>query len=446
RADHDIIAEAAQARRNAEFAQTNSQAIAARRQRMEEETRRETDVVTRKRRKRVLAGIGLAMLMVPALAIAYLQYTPLNGYIPEAQRALEERLNQPVSISTLRYVILPTPRLVLEGVAVGKSSGVRIERVSAHVMPWSVLAGPTSFSAVEAHGVEIESDMLGTLPAWTGGRAAGALHTDRLYLSAMKLKLAGAELEPVGGEIAFASNGTIKEATFSGAKVNLELTPRPEGVRVLLKATDWQIPYGPPFAFGLLTVRGLIDQGQIAAMEYTGRVAGGSLEGALTARWAGPVTMQGEFKVDGARLQDFAAELDANFSAKGTVRATGRYSMQAPTWTALAANPQVGASFVVTRGELTNLDIMRAIQSPALGALRGGRTGFEELSGTLQIGAGNYLFRQLQLTSGPLNASGTLDVAPGGQLNGRFVAELKARGARATLLLGGTVQDPQLKR
>jgi hypothetical protein len=120
--------------------------------------------------------------------------------------------------------------------------------------------------------------------------------------------------------------------------------------------------------------------------------------------------------------------------------------MRAPDWAGLIASRQGEASFAVTRGELTNIDIVRAIQSPAAGALRGGRTAFEELTGVVQLAGERYTYRSLQLASGPLNASAAVDVGSGDQLSGRIVAELSGRGSRSTFVLGGTVQDPQLQR
>jgi len=330
--------------------------------------------------------------------------------------------------------------------ASGATGGVRAGRLVAHVSPVDALSGTSSFAVAEAHDVEIEGDMLGTIPAWTGGRTAGALHADRLELTSVTLKLPEAALEPFNGEVAFAPNGTVREARFASPKVKLELTPSAEGVRVTLNAIDWRIPYGPPVPFGLLTVRGLIDQGQIAAAEFTGRIAGGDIEGALTARWGGPIALQGEFKTERVGLRELLRGAGTSFEARGTLRANGRFSMQAPDWKRLTASPQVDATFSATRGELTNIDIVRAIQSPAAGAMRGGRTAFEELSGTLQASGKRYSYGNLRLASGPLNVAGGVDVGPGDQLAGRIVAELKGRGARSTFVIRGTVQDPQLQR
>jgi len=446
RAAHDIMAENAEARRKAEAAQFTHEAMQARRRRAEEEAQKVALAARRKLRKRVLVAAAVVIVAVPLAVAARLQFAPLNGYIPEAQRALSQRLNQPVAITTLRYLLLPSPRIVLEGVTIGKTSGVRAERVAARVLPLAALAGASSFDTVEAHGVDIEHDVLGTIPAWTGGRTAGAVHTDRLLLTEVRLKIPGAELAPLDGDIAFAPNGTLKVATFNNANVKLEITPQADGVRFALNASGWRVPYGPPFDFNELQVRGLVDQTRVAAGEFTGRLAGGTVEGALNARWAEGVVLQGDFKMQDVRLQDLAREIEANLTGRGTLRASGRFSMQAEEWSAIAARPQVEAAFVVSRGELGNIDLLRAVQSPGGGAMRGGKTVFETMRGVLQIGGGHYSVRQLQLTSGPLNASGTADVGPGGRLNGRLVAEVASRGARATLLLDGSLQDPQIRR
>jgi hypothetical protein len=445
RAAHDIIAESAQLRRKAEDDERARRIAEARREQARLDALRSSEPARGKRRRTFLRRAALTVLAVPLLAAAWLQFTPLNGYIPEAERSLAQRLNQRVAISTLRYVIFPTPRLVLEDVKIGNAPDVVIERVEAPLMPWTAVSGPSTFERVEAHNVEIEPEALATIPAWTGGRTAGTAHTDRLGLKAIKVKLADDALEPFDGNVVFARNGTIQVATFNNAKAKLELTPGPEGVRLTLAASDWRIPYGPPITFGVLNLRGLVEQGRLAGGEFTGDLAGGNVEGSVAARWSATVTVQGEFKIQNARIQDLARELSPNFAAKGTLKAAGRFSMQSPRWTTLTANPQLEAQFAATRGELTNIDLVRAIQSPLAGAIRGGRTAFEELTGVFQIGGGRYIFRQLHLASGPLTAGGALDVGSASQVNGRITAELTGRGARSTLLIGGTVADPRVE-
>ena len=445
RAAHDIMAEEAEARRKAETAQFTRDAIDARRRRADEEARKAKLAHNREQRRKALTAGGIALVVLPLAGVLWLQFSTLDGYIPEAARALEKRFNQPVSIGGLRYPLLPRPRLILENVNIGEGS-LTAKRVEAPVFPLAVLAGVSSFATIEVDGAEIDQRALVAIPAWTGGRTAGSIQTEQLRVRGLQVKLANAALDPVDGEVEFAPNGTVRRASFVGEKMKLLLTPQADGARVELTATGWRIPYGPPLEWSHFQLRGLIDHTQVAAAEFTGRVGGGGVEGALNARWADTIEIRGDFSAAGVRLQELARALNSEFSATGMLKAPGRFVMQAPDWPGLAAGSRLEAAFTGSRGEITNIDLMRAVQSPTPGAMRGGRTPFESFSGTLQVAGGRYLLPQLNLQAGPLIASGTVTVSPGGALDGRITAALTARGTRSTLLLGGTLRDPQLRR
>jgi hypothetical protein len=449
RTAYDMLAESAEARRQAEVLQLGRDAEEARHRRIQEDARRRERAASEQRRRRALRWLAALAIGVPVAAIAWLQFMPLNGYVPQVQQALSESLGQPVTLSTLRYVLVPTPRLVFENVQIGKMQAVRADRVEARVLPFALWAREARYDRVDVFDIQIDAAALGAIPQWAGRRADGSVHVQRLSLTRVKLNVPGADLGVFDGEVAFDENGAVQQAVFANANARLELTPRAEGVRLALDATGWRVPYGPPLEFGRLVVNGLVDPSQVAAVEFTGRAAGGALDGALTARWGGPVTVQGEFNLQQARLEDLTAEFSREFPVRGVLKVSGRFSMQAPEWAALATGPHVQATFAVVRGELTTIDLVRAIQSPSSSALRGGRTAFDELGGVLDVTAGQYSYRQLQLRSGPLTASGSVTVTPGGQLNGRVTAQLGSRGGvvgRTALAIGGTARDPELKR
>lgn len=434
---------------SAEAAQLSRTAASARQRRVEEEARKAAMARRRKQRKRIFSGIAIAFVTLAALGVLWLQFIPLNGYVPGAQQALSERLNQPVTISNLSYVLLPTPRLILEGVAVGKAQGVRVSRVEAHTLPFALFDDPVRLDTVTATGVAIDPAMAATIPAWTGGRSASAVHVNRLRLNDVKMNIPGAELGAFSGEVAFAPNGTMKQAELSNDKVKLELAPQSNGVRASLDARSWRIPFGPPVEFTYLTVNGVLDNAQLTVTEFSGRAAGGAVHGKMTASWAGPITLEGEFTVQNARLEELVRTLTPSFSARGALKANGRYAMQAPSAKDLLATVQIEGTFSATRGELTNIDLLRGIQSTASSAFRGGRTPFDELTGSLRIAGGHYNYRQVQLVSGPLNAAGTVEVAPGGALSGRLTAVVAPRAgvvARSSFVVSGTVKEPILRR
>jgi hypothetical protein len=51
------------------------------------------------------------------------------------------------------------------------------------------------------------------------------------------------------------------------------------------------------------------------------------------------------------------------------------------------------------------------------------------------------------MSGGSLNAGASLDIAKSGALSGRIVADIRTtqRALSATLLLGGTVKEPQVR-
>ena len=91
---------------------------------------------------------------------------------------------------------------------------------------------------------------------------------------------------------------------------------------------------------------------------------------------------------------------------------------------------------------------MRAIQLPSWDGVRGGKTGFNSLAGSMRLANQSYSYRQLQLSSGPMNASGSVDIAPNGNLSGRISTELGSKTvvvARGNLSITGTLKTPVLK-
>ena len=97
---------------------------------------------------------------------------------------------------------------------------------------------------------------------------------------------------------------------------------------------------------------------------------------------------------------------------------------------------------------MNNVDVVRAIQSPTASGTRGGKTRFDTLSGAVSYGDGRYVYRQIQLASGPLNANGNLAIGNDGALSGRGSAELGSKGlvvARGNLNITGAVRDPLLR-
>jgi len=111
----------------------------------------------------------------------------------------------------------------------------------------------------------------------------------------------------------------------------------------------------------------------------------------------------------------------------------------------LASSARLDGSFTVTRGVLGSIDLSRAIQTQ--GKFATGRTQFNEMNGQATYDRGSVSVRNVTLAAGQLNAGASADIAENGALSGRVVADVRvaSQTLRATLHLGGTVKEPQVR-
>ena len=445
----NVLDDPAALERQAEAAELRRAADSAHQTRAHEDAQRRKDFARETRRKRLRWALVLTLLGIPAAAVVLLQFTPVNRYRTRAETALSIRAGEPVKVGTVRYVLLPAPRIVLEKLTLARRTGITAERLEVPALPWIALNGVMRVDLAKLSGLELDAPALAGIADWTGARSGAAIEVDRLRLERAKLTLPQIELAPFDGEIEFATDGSVKEAVLTNPKVVVELTALQKGVRVLVTARDWRIPYGPPVEFSELTIRGQIEGRSRGIAEFAGKAAGGAVNGVVNADWGADVAVDGRFRVENARIHDLAPAFTSSFAPRGILQANGHYEMKAPTFAALRTSSRVDATFSLARGELTNVDLVRAIQSPRTGTLRGGKTPFDKLTGTVQSARGQYTYRDVNLVSGPLNASGSVSVTPNGDLSGRVHAELGSKGgvvARSILTLGGTLQDPRLRR
>ena len=447
RVAQDVYAQAAYARRSgtsdAQWRQTRD----ATRLHGDEEARSAQRARRRMWRNRVLLGTGIVVGLLPVVAVTWLQLVPINDRIPDAQRLLSGRLNQTVEISALRYVLLPTPTIVLEGLRVGGAGGIHVARLEAPVWPQHLFDERHAFEEVFAYGVKVEPHTLGSLPAWTGGTNR-ALHVKYLQLREVTFNLAEAQVEPLSGKITFAIDGSVQRAFVENERVRFDVVPQAGGVQYILNARDVRIPFGPNVSFSHLSVEGSATRQQFTSTKVEGFLrGGGSLSATLNAKWSDALVVSGNFNVQNGRLQELMPAAAPEFAAKGLLKATGRYTLEASRTEGGQARPSVEATFSVTGGELRNVDLVRATQSSTGSVFGAGRTPFRELTGALQVAGSTYTYRQLQLVSGPLTASGHIEIGPERELKGRISAEFAPNGAiptRSGLTLAGTLKEPQL--
>jgi hypothetical protein len=396
---------------------------------------------------RTMLFIGFVVIILAGFGV--LQMMPLSGYIPAVENVLSARLQVPVRIGSLRFTLMPSPQVRIGRILIGKSQDVKVESAIIPVTSLGILDEQKIFDEVQLINVSIEQDAVPRLVTWAQPQTGGAqLQINRLTMSGVKLALHGVELPGFDATIAFRKDGGLEKALLHDAKVSVDMTPdKDAGLRINFTAKNWQPPVGLPFEFSQLSGTALVTRKQVALSGIDGRLQGGALTGAAIIKWDGGLSAEGEFSLNGADFGSLMAVYTRDFSATGVLNLNAQFTMRGQTPDALFAAPRVAATFTLRKGSFNNVDLVRAIQSPYRGALRGGKTTFTEITGEAQVSANRIAYRNLNLLSGPLSGTGTLDVSPAAELSGRLnivFGSATANVARGVLGVGGSLKDPQL--
>jgi hypothetical protein len=200
-----------------------------------------------------------------------------------------------------------------------------------------------------------------------------------------------------------------------------------------------------PFASGITLVqfamKGDATRSGMKISQWDGLLYSGHMTGTANVRWGNTWSVDGVLTARGLNAAVFAPALLSNGRGEGT----GRFTMSGVEPAKLGASGRLEGSFTVTKGVLGSFDLSRALQTG--GRQFTGQTHFAEMSGQGVYDRGAVSLRNITLGAGALNAGASLDVAEGGALSGRIVADVKTstQNLRATLILGGTVQEPLVR-
>jgi hypothetical protein len=393
-------------------------------------------------------GVSLAVLL--AIAVGLLHVVPLNNYIGGVQEIASKRLGVPVTISTLRYALLPSPQLTLERIGIGKLQEIKIESIVVSAWPHELFGENKEFDNVEVNVLSADQDALALVQGWVQPQpGVSPLVVRRVQLRGVRLAVKEIDVPLFSVDVALDPDGTLQRATLSDGKANITVAPTDRGLRVGLEARSWRLPIGPAVEFDEVSMEATLGTRQASITSIDGKIGRGTVKGSARASWAeGNIRVDGDFSLVNGEVAYLLSEFTRDLTATGTLNANVTYALRGTRLQNLFAQPTVEATFNIEKGVLNNVDIVRAIQSPARDGARGGKTGFNTLAGSMRLANQSYSYRQLQLSSGPMNASGNVEIASNGDLSGRVSAQLGSKTvvvARGNLTVTGNLKTPVLR-
>ncbi|HET7197827.1 MAG TPA: hypothetical protein VFI86_04115, partial [Burkholderiales bacterium] len=417
---------------------------AKRKQRAEEKRRREAE---REAKPRVVlpgaararrSGWGrpvalvLAVLLIGAVAAAHLMPLDVAPY----EQAATQALGQPVRIGSARLWLFTGVQMRFDGVRVGDA---RIGRVVAHPALGALFGDQKQFNLIELEGVSLPQEAFGeALFAKVKGEHFGV---ERIVARNLELK-GGLALPRLDADVALGPGGAVRSATLNGPDgLSARIVPKGEGVEFEATAAGFPLPIGPEVTLSQFAMKGTANRQGMDIAEWGGAIFNGGISGNARLRWGGTWELDGVLTVRSINAAVFAPALLSQGNADGT----GRFSMASADPAKLLASSRIDGRFTIRSGTLGSFDLSRAVQSR--GKQVNGTTQFSELTGQVSYERGTVALRNVTIGAGALNAGASAEITKTGALSGRIVADVKtaAQTLSATLNLGGTVKEPQVR-
>lgn len=388
-------------------------------------------------------GIAVASIAVAALVAPF--FIPLGRFLPEITAQASAALGQPVEIDSIALRLLPSPRVVLSGLRIGKDRDVEVADLQVVPALFSLFGERKVISELRAVKVRVKESALAlaSAPRKSGG---SDIAVRRVVLREVMLEHSSITLPEFDLQLRLGEAWALDEARLEMRDGSLKLLLDPQGSgdsKLEFEAKKWKLPAGAPLLVDALKGQGTLRKTTLEIPALDGRLYGGKFAGVLKADWTKQIQLGGSFDVSGVDIAALQAALGKKPALTGRVEAKGSYSASARTVDQLAGAFVVDAPFKVHKGALQGVDLSQAV-SMLTGKLSGGQTRFDELSGKLAVHGKRVRINDLCAKSSVLTAGGIVEKSPDDRLSGRL--DVSISGTRGwvgvPVALGGTLANP----
>lgn len=390
--------------------------------------------------------IVVALVVGAAVAVPFL--VPAAKFIPEIAQRASAALGQPVAIAGLRVHLLPTPRLVAEGVRIGKKDEVAIGELEIVPELLSLFSGPRAIRLVRAEKVELKEAALSIPDRMPKG--GEPVPVRRVVLLDVRLQHAALKLPPFDVDAQIGPGRELEMARIGTADGALKLLVDPEGAGraiVKLEAKQWRLPLAEAaLVFDSLKADGVLAGKRLELQKIDGRQYGGTLQGSARIDWAKAWQVSGNAVLAGVDLAAVQRALGRDPRLTGKLGANAKFAATAKSPEQLAGALAVDGPFNVADALYRGVDFSKVGDlTGGMGA--GGTTRFDELRGVLQLRGKRMRINNLCARSSALRAAGFVDIAPDQTLTGRLDVSVAKTGGfvGVPVALSGTRQDPVVR-
>jgi hypothetical protein len=378
--------------------------------------------------------IAITLFLLALIAVGVAHVMPID--VSDYQTAATDALRRPVKIGSANLSLVTGLELKFRDVQIGDT---RLPLVRAFPEIGSLTGPKKVFSRIEIEGGKLEQGAVGD--ALFAKVQADTFSVGRIV--ARNIELAGPLAIPKGTELEanYDAEGNVRGVLVRGPQALLaRIARKGESAEFDASASTFTLPFAPEIALSTFSMKGSITPKGMNVQEWDGQTLNGTVSGTANVRWGDNWTVDGVLTARNINAAVFAPALLSDGRGEGS----GKFSMRGEPGK-LAGTGRIDGTFTVSRGVLGSIDLAKAIQSGGKSAQ--GRTQFNEMTGQGSYDRGALALRSVTISAGQLNAGASVDISEKGALSGRIVADVKiaSQQQRATLLLGGTLQEPLVR-
>jgi len=397
------------------------------------------------KQKLIWVGAVLAFLLIVPFFI------PMSTYTKQAEDLAAEALGVPVTIGSLRIALLPSPRLSVSDVVIGNDKEFTVAHVSVVPALTSLFSDAKVISSVKVKKPVIKKaalDILGNLSKQPKSEpSTTTVSVRQINIKDAKLVWPDMKLPEINADITLTDDNKPESAEIEtvDGKLKLDLTPEENRQLITLTAKAWTVPAGPPLLIDALSMDMVLTENKLDISKIDGALYGGKLTGDANLTWGKVYKLSGKTKLDNLAVREPASLMSKSTRVSGQLFSSGQFNATAKEPAQLADNLHADIKFNVNDGVLYGFDLAKA-PLMLLGQGKGGETKFDEFSGLLGISGKTYRFRNLNIRSGLMSATGEVKINPNKSLDGEVKVEAKndMKVGAIPLQVSGTLSSPMV--
>ncbi len=392
--------------------------------------------------------LAVAVLVGAILAAPWL--IPSSAWLARVESEASLRLGAPVRIGALQVTLLPLPHVVVRDLSVANGA-VAVQRISVYPRLLSLLSAAPALRSIELDQVRVTPKGTELLQAVASKpQGAGAVALEHIRARQVQVELASGTLPALDADVEMDANPALglkmaKISTQDG-KAKLSVEPDAGGWKLVIDASNWQMPLGPPLRFERLQARGRVTGEKLDLGSLSATLYGGTATGKADLMWQKGWRGSGEIKTNGIDVAALTQSLKIQSALSGKLDAAGPFRAQAAKPAGLMDALQAEIAFEVRDGMLHGFDLASAAQSLLKSGAAGGSTRFDQLTGVVRLQGRAVKLQNVQISSGVLKAQGNVDISASKQLAGRIDTEVKGTAGLVgvPLAVSGTLDSPVL--